>query len=242
MNREAQNNLLLFVGTMILQVGWSDLHLRYVKAVMQPYLIASGLVLMAIGAAGLIRQYRSSRPGKAVQEGGGHEHRQPGTAWLLALPLLVLILVTPPSLGAFAASREPTRIEEPTFRLPALPAARDGAVDLGLTDYYTRVAYQPESLAGTRVRLTGFVTTGSTAATGKSDWYVTRIRLSCCAADGRPVKVLTDGAAAPPSDSWVEVVGTMGAARAPVGSRTPVPVLTVESVLAIQAPRVTYEQ
>lgn len=236
MNKEAQNNLLLFVGTMILQVGWSDLHLRYVKAVMQPYLIASGLVLMAIGAAGLIRQYRASRPGKEAAIEGGHEHRQPGTAWLLALPLLVLILVTPPSLGAFAASREATRIEEPTVRLPELPAAQNGAVDLGLTDYYTRVSYAPESLAGTRVRLTGFVTAGD------ADWYVTRIRLSCCAADGRPVKVLTDGAAAPPSDSWVEVIGTMGAPRSPAGSRTPVPVIEVESVLAIQAPRVTYEQ
>jgi len=246
-NREAQDSLLLLVGAMVLQIGLTDLHLRYVKPAMQPLLILTGLGLVAVGALGVVRQVRGSAGvqgfegdgGEREEQPGGHgQHRQPRTAWLLVLPLLIMATVTPPTLGAYAAARGTTTVEPPEFRLPPLPAPTNGAIDVTLTDYYSRVLYDPESLQGATLRMTGFVTPVG------AEWFVTRMRLSCCAADGRPVKVLTDGPAsrpAPPADTWVEVVGTVTAARPPAGEDDPVAVLAVSSVIGAPRPTNAYE-
>jgi uncharacterized repeat protein (TIGR03943 family) len=197
MNREAQDTLLLFVGVMVLQVGITDLHLRYVKPQMQPFLLVAGAVLTALAVVSIVKSQRR----RAQEPHEGHSH-MPRTSWLLALPLLVLTVVTPQSLGAYAAARGGTTvIDEPSDTLPALPDARDGAIDLTLTDYATRALYAPETLEGETLRLTGFV------LPEEGDWYVARIALSCCAADGRPVKVQAVGGPAPAADSWVEAVG-----------------------------------
>jgi len=239
-NRETQDSLLLLLGAMVLQIGVTDLHLRYVKPAMQPLLIVTGVGLVVVGALGVLRQMRADKgAGVASVADHGHAHHQPRTAWLLLLPLLVMATVSPPTLGAFAASRGTTTIEAPEFALPPLPAARNGAVDLTLTDYYSRVLYEPESLAGATLRLSGFVTPVG------DEWFVTRMRLSCCAADGRPVKVLTAGDAARPSpaaDTWVEVVGTATGSRAPAGQTQAVAVLAVSSVREVPRPTNSYEQ
>ena len=244
MNREAQDSLLLLVGAMVLQIGLTDLHLRYVKPIMAPLLIITGLGLVAVGAFGVLRQMRTAKRSAAATTGtGDHDghghHGQPRTAWLLLLPLLIMATITPPTLGAYAASRGTTTIEEPEFALPALPAPRDGAVDLTLTDYYSRALYDPDSLAGATLRLTGFVTPVG------SEWFVTRMRLSCCAADGRPVKVLTGGLASQPvpaADTWVEVLGTHTSLRPPVGETRPVAVIEVTSTRVAPRPTNAYEQ
>lgn len=246
----------MLVGATVLVVGVSDLHLRYVKPAMQPLLVLTGVILLAFGVRGLLRVYREVT-GRRVSPAGGqadsdahghagghghadaHGHAAPsGTAWLLALPLLVLSLVAPPSLGAYAAARSDTSIAEPTFELPPLPGPRDGAVDLTLTDYYSRVLYAPESLAGARVRLTGF----ATPVDGR--WFVTRMALACCAADGRPVKVLTTGDAArpaPAADTWVEVVGRYSSPEVLPDAEGSVATLELESVRVVDAPRFAYE-
>lgn len=243
MNDDAQDNLTLLAGATLLTVGLTDLHLRYVKPQMQPLLVLAGLVLLGLGLRGLRRAYlevRARRTAPASAEPGhadDHAHPPTRTAWLLALPVLVLALVAPPSLGAFAAARSETSIPEPTAALPPLPGERDGAVDLTLTDYYTRVLYDARSLQGARVRLTGFVTPVD------DRWFVTGIALACCAADGRPVKVLTTGEAgpAPAADSWVEVVGTYSAPEQLPGSERAVATLQVEQVRPVAQPRDTYE-
>ena len=244
MNRDAQDNLTLLLGATLLVVGISDLHLRYVKPAMQPLLVLSGVVLLAFGARGVVsvlRELVGRAP--AVAEGhadadDGHGHGPTRTAWLLVLPLLVLSLVAPPSLGAFAAARSETSVPRPTFALPPLPAATGGAVDLTLTDYYSRVLYDPDSLQGATLRLSGFVT----PVDGR--WFVTRMALACCAADGRPIKVLTAGAPAqdvPDSDAWVEVLGTYTRPQSPAEGEKAVPVLELMSVRPIATPRQQYE-
>jgi uncharacterized membrane protein YcgQ (UPF0703/DUF1980 family) len=70
------------------------------------------------------------------------------------------------------------------------------------------------------------------------EWYVTRMQLSCCAADGRPVKVLALGAGAAPapaSDTWVEVVGTYAPPSEPAvgGDHT----ATVDAISVQEVPR-----
>ena len=234
---EAQDSLVLLAGSTLLTVGLTDLHLRYAKPQMQPLLLAAGAVLVAIGLLGLLR---ADDPAEAdAHEHADHDHAGRRSAYLLALPVLVLALVGPPSLGSYAASRSETRIAVPETPLGPLAAPRDGAVDLTLTEYYSRVLYEDEELVDTPVRLTGFVT-----PTDDGRWFVTRISLSCCAADGRPVKVLTagDGAAAvPPADSWVEVVGTYTEPEELPGQQAGVATLRVASVTPVEAPKQQYE-
>lgn len=235
---DVQDTLTLLAGSTLLMVGLTDLHLRYVKPQMQPLLVVAGLVLVGLALRGTLRLVRELRGQAPAAAGDGHGHRLPLSTWLIALPLIVLSLVAPPPLGSYAAARTDTRIAEPRVELPPLRAPRDGAVDLTLTDYYTRVLYAEDTLQGVRLRLTGFVT----PVGGR--WYVTRISLSCCAADGRPVKVLTSGApaaTAPPADSWVEVEGVFTAPQAPSADEVPLPTLELDAVRPVEEPREPYE-
>jgi len=260
-NREGQDTLLLFVGVMVLQVGLSDLHLRYVKPQMQPVLIAAGVVLTVLAVVSIVRWQRGGRDGEdtvvtaspsehvpggalgvshgagpvpddGAADGHGHAH-MPRTAWLLALPLLVLTVITPPSLGAYAAGRASSTIAAPTDAIPPLPAPRDGAVELTLTEFATRSLYAPDSLAGTPVRLTGFVLPED------EGWSLARIALSCCAADGRPIRVQTAGQPAPAADSWVMLEGRFSRIEGEGARR--VPVLQVDRVVPVEAPVQQYE-
>lgn len=253
MNREGQDTLLLFVGVMVLQVGITDLHLRYVKPQMQPLLLVAGAVITLLAVVSIVRSVRGSRSpvvtasptehveggvlGSAVPHDGpddGHDHaHMPRTAWLLALPLLVLTLVTPPSLGAFAAARGSSVIAEPTSEVAPLPAPVDGAVELTLTEFATRSVYAPDSLEQVRLRLTGFVLPED------GGWSLARIALACCAADGRPVRVTAAGAPAPAADSWVTLEGRFDGTEGE--GRTRVPVLAVDRLQPIETPVQQYE-
>jgi uncharacterized repeat protein (TIGR03943 family) len=260
MNREAQDTLLLFVGVMVLQVGITDLHLRYVKPQMQPLLIVSGVVLTVLAVVSIVRWQRGLRAGTVVTAsptehvpGGaltaavdalppsdehghddGHDHaHMPRTAWLLALPLLVLTVITPPSLGAYAAARGSSTIDAPRGEVAPLPAPVDGAVELSLTEFATRAVYAPDSLAGTPLRLTGFV------LPEQDGWSLARIALSCCAADGRPVRVKAVGAQEPASDTWVTLEGRFNGVDGE--GRKRVPKLAVDRVVPVEAPVQQYE-
>lgn len=239
MRREAQDTLLMLVGVMVLQLAFTDLHLRYVWPQMQPVLLVAGAVLTTLAAVSILRGVRAQAADVDHADDGhgpdGHGHgRMPRTAWLLALPLLVLTLVTPPSLGAYAAARgSTTTVSAPADDVAPLPEPVDGAVELSLTDFATRAVYLPETLAGTSVRLTGFV------LPEQDGWSVARIAMSCCAADGRPVRVRAVGASEPAADSWVRLEGRFDGVDGE-GSRR-VPVLQVQAVEAVEAPVQQYE-
>jgi uncharacterized repeat protein (TIGR03943 family) len=57
-------------------------------------------------------------------------------------------------------------------------------------------------MKGRTVRLTGFVTPGSGGT-----WYLSRLVVTCCAADAQVLKVEMRGATAPPADAWVTATG-----------------------------------
>lgn len=250
MKREGQDTLLLFVGVMILQVGLTDLHLRYVKPQMQPLLLIAGLVITVLAVVSIVRSVRGSRSAVVTAsptehvEGGvlgsavaddEHDHaHMPRTAWLLAMPLLVLTLVTPPSLGAFAAARgSTTAVEAPSDAVPPLPAPVNGAVELTLTEFSTRALYAPDSMDGAQLRLTGFV------LPEQQGWSLARIALACCEADGRPVRVKAVGAEAPAADSWVVLEGRLDGVDGE--GRKRIPVLAIDALTAVEAPVQQYE-
>ncbi|GAA2417436.1 TIGR03943 family protein [Streptomyces glaucosporus] len=211
--------LLLLSGLGLLHASLlTDLYLRYVKEGMRPALIASGALLLLLGAAeALSYRRRPGRPEESTGQGGhedhdghGHDHSTvPRVAWLLLLPALSLLLHAPPALGSYTASRETpetsgdsgTAAEGMDFG--PLPAA--SPVPMTLTEFTLRVRQdRGQAVRGRSVRMTGFVTPDE----GGGGWHLTRIVFTCCAADARSVKVRIHGAPAPPANTWVSVTGT----------------------------------
>lgn len=214
MDERTQGALLLAVGGIATRLGVTDAALAYVKPGIQPLLVVAGIFLATIGVITVIRAFRG-QPDELDMHGHadhGHGHQPghgPAVAWLLTLPLLALLLIAPPPLGAFAASRQSDRpLPSPAASFGALPApTADGAIPLKLSEFSFRALYdETRSLEGKRVRLTGFVTKSSEPGVA---FQLTRFMLACCAADGQAIKVaVRTDQPAPPVDSWLEVDGT----------------------------------
>jgi uncharacterized repeat protein (TIGR03943 family) len=230
--RTLQPVLLLLLGAGVLRISlFSDICLRYVKEGLQPYVVASGLLLSALGVLGLLRdgtpfptkrQAVTSPPSSPSPSaptpsddrarsagpldggsGHGHDHsRGPRVAWLLLPPALALLLFAPPALGSYTAARDSPQLVAEYDHFDPLPAA--GPVPLSMTEYVARLQQEEAgSLRGRTVVLQGFVTPGENGA-----WRLTRLLVSCCAADSQSLSVAAHGAPAPPADTWVRVTGT----------------------------------
>jgi len=104
-----------------------------------------------------------------------------------------------------------------------------------VSDYATRAVWdQGHSLDGRSVRITGFVTPGS-----GNGWYLTRMQLSCCAADATAIKIEVRGASAPAADTWVRLVGTWVPAAS--DNDGPVAVIQAKSFEPVDPPTDPYE-
>ena len=228
MNRQAQGVVLFLVGAAVLRASLTDLYLRYVKAGLRPLLLLTGVVLIVAAAATFWYERRPARE---------EAHREPRVAWLLVLPLFALVLVAPPALGSYAASRTGTALQRPPG-FPELPAG--DPVELGVADYAGRAVYDHgRSIGDRRVKLTGFVTVSRGGVP-----YLTRMIISCCAADAQPVKVGLSGQVPPilQPDTWLEVVGTYTGRQAKdVVNNGPIPFIDVIQARPVKAPRDQYE-
>jgi uncharacterized repeat protein (TIGR03943 family) len=230
-NREAQGVVLFLVGAAVLHASLSDLYLRYVKSGLRPYLLVAGVILIVAALATFWYERRGGR-----QDRNRRQH-EPRVAWLLLLPLCALILVTPPALGSYAADRTGAVLPRPPG-FPALPAG--DPLRLRVLDYATRSVYDHgRSLAGRRVVISGFVTTGPGGTP-----ILTRMVLSCCAADAQPVKVGLTGHLPErlPPDTWVDVVGTYTDKQTKDAvNGAPIPFIDVSQATLVNPPRDRYE-
>ncbi|MET8981269.1 TIGR03943 family protein [Streptomyces sp. NPDC004539] len=248
MRRYGPAVLLVLVGAAVLRVtAFSELYLRYVQAGLRPWLIISGALLVLLGTAAGVR---ARSEGDAYDDGGGHSHddetdphhgQHPGhgprLAWLLALPALALLLFPPPALGSYSAGREAAaRAAQGVGTFPALPAG--DPVELTVAAFSSRAIYDSgRSLTGRTVRMTGFVTRGDGEV-----WYLTRLLVTCCAADATTSKVEIRGASAPVVDTWVTVTGTW-VPKGTLGSDAAwPPVLAAGSVVRVAQPKDPYEK
>lgn len=263
MDDRTQGAMLLAVGGVALRLGLTNAALNYVKAGLQPLLTVAGAVLVVLGLVAVVRAFRTGEAepahgeeldhahvdaeGRATtldgDDGHGHGAHGPQVAWLLMLPLLALLLIAPPPLGAFAASRQTdvAPAVDTTVDYPPLPEAEGGAVPLSMSDFVFRALYDDErSLDGPTVRLTGFVAPSQS----DDDYQLTRFVLNCCAADGRAVSVaIADDADAPPVDTWWEIEGTWVAREGaqPGDTATKPPLLQVERRTEVPPPEQPYE-
>jgi uncharacterized repeat protein (TIGR03943 family) len=212
MSKLTQAVVMLLFGGAILRASVTDLYLRYVKEGLRPFLIAAGLLLVIAAAMTIWYALRDPSPSTADD----HVHHEPRVGWLLILPVLGLLLVAPPALGSYAANQAGSVVAAPAegSDYPPLPAG--DPADLSLIDYASRALFDAgRSLQDRDIRLTGFITT---APDGKP--MLARMVLTCCAADGRPIKIGLTGRAPidVPTDTWVAVTGTY----TPVSSKDPV--------------------
>lgn len=267
MDDRTSGAMLLAVGGIALRLGLTDTALAYVKPGLQPPLIVAGLILIGFGTVQLAQAFRRVSPvepeadlaiwdehhsdADAHHEGGddhsGHGHSHAGgprVAWLLTLPLLALLLIAPPPLGAFAASRQADAISKPLdAQFGPLPEPVDGAVEVTLSEYSYRALYDTQqSLEGKTVRLTGFITAAEQG--DEASFRLTRFIVSCCAADGQAINVaVKSDESPPPVETWVELEGRW--APRPdheVGKLTlKPPILKMSSMRQVAQPAQPYE-
>ncbi|MER7000898.1 TIGR03943 family protein [Streptomyces sp. NPDC000410] len=250
MRRTFQALLLLVTGAGVLRVSlFSDISLRYVREGLQPFLVASGIVLCAMGVIGARRdgmllwgrQGSDGTLGDAAahaEHGNGHGHdhtRGPLVAWLLLPPALALLLFAPPALGSYTAVRDNPKIveDEDYERFEPLPA--HGPAPLSLTEFIARAQHDDnQSLKGRTVLMQGFVTPGKDGT-----WDLTRLLVACCAADSQSLTITMHGAEAPPADTWVKVTGTWHPGGT-LGTTSAALALDVATIRSIPQPRVPY--
>jgi uncharacterized repeat protein (TIGR03943 family) len=200
------------------------------------------VVLLVLGAAAVVEVFVRA-PAKRDGHADGHPHADghapghaPRTAWLLTLPVFAIFLIAPPALGSYAASLDAGTVTAPAAGtdFPPLPPGDPATLTLG--DYSVRAVWdEGRTLHGREVQLTGFVTPRK-----EGGWFLTRIMLSCCAADGTAVKVRARGAESLPADTWVRVVGRW----APSAAGRPedrIAVLDVHEMRTIESPADPYE-
>jgi uncharacterized repeat protein (TIGR03943 family) len=229
--RNVAGLVVVFVGAAIVQLAISNTYLRYVKPGMRWMLLAAGIILILLAVADVLAD---TRPKK---EDTGHDHHGlPRAAWLLLIPVFALLVVDPPALGADAAQRQ-----SPVAARPVAPKGNSwlagqqtGPVPLAVRDYAVWAVWEKESMKGRDFQLTGFVTPGK-----NGNWYVSRIGLTCCVADGTAFMVEARGQAAPPKNQWVTVTGEW--AEPTKRSDGDVAALTVSEVKNVTAPANPYE-
>jgi uncharacterized repeat protein (TIGR03943 family) len=249
-NRQAQAVVMLLFGGAVLKASVTDLYLRYVKEGLRPFLIVAGVLLVTAAIMTLWYDLRHAPPEPETppaaggdphhDDGHGHAHREPRVGWLLILPVLGLLLVSPPALGSYAAGQAGTVLtaQNSGSDYPQLPPG--DPAPLTMLDYASRAVFDSgKSLTGRNLQLTGFVTPGPDGQP-----MLARIVLTCCAADGRPIKIgLTGGnPITVPPDTWVQVVGTYSTRveKDPMNQAT-VPYVEVTSWTEITPPRRQYE-
>jgi uncharacterized repeat protein (TIGR03943 family) len=175
-------------------------------------------------------------PADEVEE--PHRLAEPRVAWLLLVPALALLLFAPPPIGAFQAGRSGTVLSGQD-RSDHLPLPSGDPVVLGMFDYASRAVFDPGSIGARRIQLTGFVVPGP-----HGEVYLTRMVLTCCAADARPIKVGLTGDVPPglAPGTWLTVVGTYvdRSDRDPV-NRQRIPYLQLTSAQVTVPPAEPYE-
>lgn len=223
--------MLSVLGVLMLRIGITDEHLRYVQPWMRWGVLATGGFLLLFSLAYLWADDEEAD----AHDADHHEHRAPLSAWLLLAPSLVVALVAPQALGEFVAERRANPAPAaPIAYFEPLPAT--DPLPMKVVDFVSRAQLDTEqALRGRDVTLTGFVSREGEA------WFVTRIGINCCAADAFAWKVEVAGAAPPREQSWVRVTGQWRAVTPDPTSAPPTPVLDATEVVEIEAPRNQYE-
>ncbi|MEV6912499.1 TIGR03943 family protein [Amycolatopsis sp. NPDC051071] len=237
MKRETQNILLILLGGALLKITVNGDYLRYVKPAQQPWIIAGGAVMVALGAVAIVRDLLAARA--AALDAHAHDHHT-RSAWLLMVPVLAVFLVAPPALGADSVTRTEARAPQSASAsnaaaFPPLPAG--DVVPLEVNDFVSRAGWDKSgTLNGRTVKLSGFV------VHNEGNTMLARLVIGCCAADAFPitVRLVGEGVSDFGNDTWLEVTGVVVPGTA-VRGNSYMPDFTLTSVRQVPAPKDPYE-
>ncbi len=237
MSRETQNTVLLLLGISIVMITASGAFTRYVKPGLLPWLAASAVLLIALAIVAIIGDIR--RGGARLDDHGhAHTHRA-GIVWLLVVPVLVLIFVTPPALRPSAAAPSVSSVSNDVLNKAFPPLPPGIAPDVSLPEVLMRAAHDTTgSLTNRSVTVTGFVLNEAQGVD------LGRIVIICCAADAQLARIHVRGPAAGtaaglPDNTWLRVEGqVMPVARE--HNSGDVPTLQATGVVRIDAPANPY--
>ena len=267
MNNRFAGLLTVVLGVLALKLTMSGEYLNYVRTGMYPWLLLSGMFLVALGLAGWLSARRPDA--HHHDEAGGHSHGLSRAAWLLIVPLLAASLLRPAPLGSFAANRQTSRPPRPPAKTAVLaqkvvkvkpvepqpapavevagvpiPAASSGGSEMSLTDFLEITYYdETKALAGVPVTIVGFV---MPAQTGKPDEFLlSRFMISCCAADAQLMQagVTRVTGSVPKQDAWVSVTGTWepdDSSESMTADGFPIPKLVARQVVPVPQPENPY--
>ena len=225
MNTRTQSFVLLLFGGALVRLGVSDLLLRYVRPVARPWVLLAGLTLLLLAAVRLVQAHRA----------GADRLPAVRTGWLMVAPVVAILVIAPPALGAFSANRTPVALTNATTGSGSFPAlAGSSPHRVGMLDYATRVLWDAgRTVTGQQVRLTGFV-----LADRPDGFVLARLVITCCAADARPIEIIVHSTMHPATDTWLDVTGT----DAGVDPDQPTfPVLRAAAVTTVPAPANPYD-
>ena len=237
MSRETENTILLLVGLSVGLVTVTGAFTRYVKPELLPWLAITAVLLVGLALVAIVGDIRRGGPGHDHPDlQDGHSHRS-GVLWLLVVPVVVLIFVSPPALRPQAASVRSTSNDVSPRGFPPLPPGR--APEVSLPEVLMRAAQDTSgSLTNRLVTITGFVLNEP----GGVD--LARIVIICCAADAQLARIhLRDGALKFADNTWLRVEGqveTDATPGTPRPKRAPIPTLRVLAVTRIDAPANQY--
>jgi uncharacterized repeat protein (TIGR03943 family) len=235
MNRETENILLLLIGISTAMIALTGDFMRYVKPSLLPWLLATAAVLTGIALTAIVRDIRQRA---ASVDHDGHAHRS-GVAWLLLIPILMLIFAVPPALDARAAAPRVVAVPAAAAKrpFPPLPAGRAPAVSL--SDVLMRATNDSSgTLQNQLITLTGFTMKQN------SGTDLARIVILCCAADAQLARIHLSGpgadqVSAMPDNTWLSVEGTV-LPQPPDATGLTVPTVAVSSARKIDRPRNVY--
>lgn len=189
---------MLIIGLAVARMTATGAFGDFVQQRMRWPLIGATIVLLALGAIDLVRWIRA-----ADEEG---RPAAPVVGLLMVVPIMVLIAVAPTALGASAADRvesyEPPAPETEEWVLP-----EEDPFEMRVVDFARHALYDEEGqLEGRSVILEGIVVNDPDVPDG---FLLVRFLVSCCAADGIPVKIaLRDAPEQFEDDTWVRAVVT----------------------------------
>jgi uncharacterized repeat protein (TIGR03943 family) len=245
-NRLTENLLLFMVGLAIAIIAKSGTYTNYVKPSLLPWLVAAAALLLSLAVAALVRDGKRWTQRASVHttpELDGHQHTA-SIAWLLCLPIALLVFVPAPALSASAGiQRQASRPANPAAQdadfgrraFPPIPPGRAPALDL--TEIVER---DTDDTAGT---LNGRLITvvGFTVKKG-AQVDLARFLIICCAADAHLQRFTLEGpgavtAAAFPQETWVKAEVTVVHAATPGGD----PTLLTSNVIKTEQPPDPYE-
>ncbi|VEG58070.1 TIGR03943 family protein [Mycolicibacterium aurum] len=235
MSRETENALLLLVGLSTVIVTMSGSFTRYVKPSLEPWLIASAVLLIGLALVSIARDVRR---GGSSGSHDDHGHRA-GVVWLLLIPIALLAFVVPPAIGPQTARPAVAEVSTDVLRRPFPPLPDERAAELSLPDLLIRNAQDSAGTLDNRlVSVTGFtIKDGDRTDLG-------RVVILCCAADAQLARITLTGPAADtasrlPDGTWVRIEGKVPAGQSD-SSRSTIPRIDVLDVAQIEPPANTY--